>query len=147
MKDDEGFQDEVKKVNTLPLHLAVFILSNSKTFMSDFIHALDGFFTNNVFYTDTDCLYNENKHWVELEKAGLVGKNLLKGKNDYGNRGIFYALFLAPKIKYCLTINEYGVKNEHKCFKGFTNVCDNLDRKEYFKMLDGDKLIAKCRCL
>ena len=29
MKDDEGLEDEVKKVNTLPLQLAVFILSNS----------------------------------------------------------------------------------------------------------------------
>ena len=30
-----------------------------------------------------------------------------------------------------------------KCFKGFTNVSDNLDRKEYLKMADGDNLIAK----
>ena len=28
-------------------------------------------------------------------------------------------------------------------FKGFTNNSDNLDRKDYFKMFDGDKLIAK----
>ena len=45
--------------------------------------------------------------------------------------------------KYCLTINEYGIINDHKCFKGFTNVCDNLDRKDYFKMVDGDNLKAK----
>ena len=30
MKDDEGLEDEVKKANTLPSQLAVFILSNSK---------------------------------------------------------------------------------------------------------------------
>ena len=30
-----------------------------------------------------------------------------------------------------------------KCFKCFTNVSEKLDRKEYFKMADGDKLIAK----
>ena len=29
MKDDEGLEDEVRKVNTLPVHLAVFILPNS----------------------------------------------------------------------------------------------------------------------
>ena len=29
MKDDDGLEDEVKKVNTLPLQIAVFILSNS----------------------------------------------------------------------------------------------------------------------
>ena len=52
-------------------------------------------------------------------------------------------MFLAPKIKYCLTINKYGVIDEHKTFKGFTNVSDNLDRKEYFNMVDGGKLVAK----
>ena len=52
-------------------------------------------------------------------------------------------MFLAPKIKCCLTINKNGVIDEHKTFKGFTNVSDNLDRKEYFKMFEGDKLVAK----
>ena len=32
-----------------------------------------------------------------LDKSGLVGKNLLQGKNDYKDGGIFYGLFLAPK--------------------------------------------------
>ena len=49
MKNDEGFQDEVKKVNTLPLQLAVFILSNSKRIMNFFIHAFGGFYTNDVY--------------------------------------------------------------------------------------------------
>ena len=52
-------------------------------------------------------------------------------------------MFLAPKIKYCLTVNKYGVIDEHKAFKRFTNVSDILDRKEYFKILDGDKLTAE----
>ena len=62
MKDDEGLEDEVKKANTLPLPLAVFILSNSKRNMNNFIHAIDGFYSNDVYYTDTDSLYIENKH-------------------------------------------------------------------------------------
>ena len=33
--------------------------------------------------------------------------------------------------------------DEHKTFKGFSNVFDNLDRKKYFKMVDGDNLYAK----
>ena len=111
--------------------------------MNTFIHAIDGFYTNDVYYTDTDSLYIENEHWDKLDKAGLVGKNLLQGKNDYKDGGNFYGLFLAPKIKYCLTINKYGVIHEHKTFKGFSNVSDNLDKKEYFKMADGDNLIAK----
>ena len=89
-------------------------------------------------------MYIENKHWDKLDKAGLVGKILLQGKNDYGpNAGVWYALFLAPKIKYCLTINEVGVIDEKKTFKGFKDVKDVLDRKEYFNMASGDKLIAK----
>ena len=51
----------------------------------------------------------ENKHWDKLDKAGLVGKNLLQGKNDYKDGGILYGLFLAPKIKYCLSLNKYRV--------------------------------------
>ena len=73
----------------------------------------------------------------------MVEKNLLQSKKDYKDGGIFYGLFLSPKIKYCLTINKYGVIDEHKTFIGFSNVSDNLDRKEYFKMADGDNLIAK----
>ena len=49
MKDDEELEDEVKKVNILPLQLAVFILSNSKGIMNNFIHAIDGFVSNDVF--------------------------------------------------------------------------------------------------
>ena len=111
--------------------------------MNNFIHAIDGFYTNDVYYTDTDSLYIESKHWDKLKKAGLVRRNLLQGKHDYGDGRIFYGLFLAPKIKYCLTINKYGIIDEKKCFKGFTNVSDNLNRKEYFKMANGDNLIAK----
>ena len=143
MIDDAGLEDEVKKLNTMPLHLGAFVLSNSKRIMNNFIHAFNGFYTNDVYYTDTDSLYIENKHWNNLDKAGLVGKNLLQGKNDYKDGGIFYGLFLPPKINYCLTINKYGVIDEHKTFKGFTSVSENLKRKEYFNMAKGDKLVAK----
>ena len=99
LKVDEGVECEVKKVDTLPLQLAGFILSNSKGIMKNFIHAIVGYYTNDVFYTDTDSFYLENKHWDKLNKANLVGKNLLQGKNDYNVGGIFHGLFLAPKIK------------------------------------------------
>ena len=73
----------------------------------------------------------------------MVGKSLLQGKNDFKDGGLFYGLFLAPKINFCVTIIKSGVYDEHKTFKGLTNVFDNLDRKEYFKMFDGVELIAK----
>ena len=110
--------------------------------MNNFIHAIDGFYTNDVYYIDTDSLYIENKHWDKLDREGLAGKNLLQGKNDYKDGGIFYALFLAPKIKYCLIINNYGVIDEKKCFKSFTDVSNIFDREQNFKMLNGDDMIA-----
>ena len=133
MVGDKGVEDEVTNLNTMPLHLGAFVLSNSKRIMNIFIHAINGFYSNDVYYTDTDSLYIENKHWDKLKGAGLVGKDLLQGKNDYKDGGIFYGLFLAPKIKYCLTINKYCVIDEHKTFKGFTNVSDNLDEKNILK--------------
>ena len=139
MIDDAGFENENQKINTKPLHIGAFVLSNNKRNMNKFIHAIDGFYTNEVYYTDTDAIYIEGKHWDKLNKAGLVGKNLLQGKNDYKDGGII----LTPKTKYCLTIDKHGAIDEHKTFKGFTKVSNNLDRKEYFKMFEGDKLNAK----
>ena len=63
LKDDEGLQDEVGKVNTMPLHLGAFVLSNNKRIMINFIHAIDRFYSNDVYYTDCVSLYIENKHW------------------------------------------------------------------------------------
>ena len=143
MIDDAGSEDEVEKLNTMPLHLGTFVLSNNKRILNNFKHAISGFYTNDNYYTDTDTLYIKNKHCEKLDKAGLVGKRLLQGKIDYKDGGIFYGFFLAPKINYCLTTNKYGVIDEHKTFKGFANVCDNINRKESFKMFEGDKLVAK----
>ena len=75
-------------------------------------------------------------------KTSLVGGNLLQGKNDYGDGGIFYSLFLAPKVKYCLTINEYGLVEEHKTFKGFGDVNRLLDSKKYFDMQQGKNIVG-----
>ena len=53
--------------------------------MTNFMHAIDGFYSNDVYYTDTDSLYIESKHWDKLKGKNLVGKNLLQGNNDYGD--------------------------------------------------------------
>ena len=114
MFDDAGLEDEVKKLNTMPLHLSAFVFSNSKRIMNNFIHAINGFYTNDVYFTDCDSLYIESEHWDNIDKAGLVDKNLLQGKNYHKDGGIFYGLLLVPKIKYCLTVDKYGVIEEHK---------------------------------
>ena len=111
----------------MPLHMGAFVLGNSRQIMNNFIHSINGFHTNDVYYTDTESLFFETKHGDKLDTAGLVGKELLQGENDYNDGGIFYGLFLAPIIKYCLTINKFGFVDEHKTFKKFTNMSDNID--------------------
>ena len=44
MKEDAGLEDEVEKVNALPLHLGAFVLSKSERIMNTFIHAINVFF-------------------------------------------------------------------------------------------------------
>ena len=66
MIDDKGLEDEIKKINTMPVHLGAFVLSNSKRIMNNFVHAINGFYTNDVYYTDTDSLYIEKKHWKKF---------------------------------------------------------------------------------
>ena len=86
-------------------------------------------------------LYREKCSDV-LDEANLVVERLCRGKNDYKTGGIFYGLFLAPKIKYCLTINDYGIIQEPKTFKGFNDSKRLLDRSQYFKMIEGKKITA-----
>ena len=62
MIDYKGLDDCVKKLNTMPLHIGAFVIPNSKRSMNIFIHAINRFFTNHLYYTDTDSLYIENKH-------------------------------------------------------------------------------------
>ena len=62
-----------------------------------------------------------------LYKANLVGKNLCQGKNDYETGGIFYGLFLAPEVRYCSTINEFGDIQRHMTCKGFNDSKRLLD--------------------
>ena len=142
MKKDDGLDDDCDIKNTLPAVLGAFILSNSKRIMNNFIREINGFYNNSIYYGDTDSLYIEKKYWDVLDKANLVGEGLCQGKNDYKTGGIFYGLFLAPKIKYCLTIDEYGIIQEHKTFKGFNDSKRLIDRSQYFKMIEGKKISA-----
>ena len=142
MKKDDGLDDGCDIKNTLPVVLGAFILSNSKRIMNNFIREINGFYNNSIYYEDTDSLYIEKKYWDVLDKANLVGEGLCQGKNDYKTGGIFYGLFLAPQIKYCLTIDDYGIIQEHKTFKGFSDSNRLLNRSQYFKMIEGKKSIS-----
>ena len=142
MKKDDGLDDDCDIKNTLAAVLGAFILSNTKRIMNNFIREINRFYNNSIYYGDTDSLYIEKKFWDVLDKANLVGEDLCQGKNDYKTGGIFYGLFLAPKIEYCLTTDDYGIIQEHKTFKGFNDSRRLLDRSQYSKMIEGKKISA-----
>ena len=50
--------------------------------MNKFIRETNGFYKNNLYYTDTDSLYIEKNYWDVLDKANLVRDGLCQGKND-----------------------------------------------------------------
>ena len=83
----------------MPCHFDSFILSHSKRLMSEVVSQIGGFYNNSLYYGVTDGMYIPMKYWSELVDNGFVGKSPDLCKNDYRNSGIFYAWFLAPKIK------------------------------------------------
>ena len=145
MKKDDGLDDDCDIISTVPVVLEAFILGNRKRILNNFIREINEFYNNSLYYGDTDSLYLEKKYWDVLDKATLVGEELCEGKNDYQSGGIFYGIFLASKIKYCLTIDNYGIIQEHKTFKGFNDIKRLLDRSQYFKMIEGKKVSALSR--
>ena len=139
MKKDDGLDDDFDIKNTLRTVLGAFILSNSKRIVNSFIRETNGFYNNSIYYGDTDSLFIDKNNSDVLDKRNLVGGGLCQGKNDYKTGGIFYGLFLAPKIKYCLTIDDYSIIQEHKTFEGFNGSNRLSNRSQSFKMIEGKK--------
>ena len=77
-----------------------------------------------------------------MERAELVGEGLCQSKID---DSIFYGLFLALKIKSCLTIDEIGVIQEHRMFKRFNDTKRFLYSSQVFKMIQGKKYLLCCQ--
>ena len=56
MKKDDGLDDDCDIKNTLPAVLGAFSLANSRRTMNKFIRELNGFYNNNIYYSDTNNL-------------------------------------------------------------------------------------------
>ena len=139
LEDDGGVGDfdKAKSINTMPSHFGSYILPHSKRLMNSVIKQIDGFYNNNIYYTDTDSLYIHKKYWSVLVDNEFVRKSLGLGKNDYGNSGFFYAWFLAPKIKYCLVIDDFGVISAKRTFKGYSEEHRMIKLDEYISLSEG----------
>ena len=118
----------------MPSHFGSYILSHSKSLMNDVFREIDGFYSNNIYNGDTDSGFIHKKRWSTLVEKGFVGKSLGLGKNDYGNSGIFYAWFLAPKIKYYLVIDDFGIISAKRTFKGYSEEHRMLKLDEYISL-------------
>ena len=92
-----------------------------------------------VFTSDTDSLYIEKNYWDILDKANSVVSNICQGKIDYKSGSIFNRFFWLLK-KYCLTIDKHDNFQQHMSFKDFNDSKWLLDRSQYLKMLEGEKV-------
>ena len=145
LEEDEGVDDydKAKSINTMPSHFGSSILSHSKRLMNYVIEEIDGFYNHIIYYKDTDSLYIHKKYLSTLVEKGYVGKSLGKGKNDYGDSGIFYAWFLAPKIKYCLVIDDFGIISAKRTFKGYSEEHRLIKLNEYISLSEGKTISGR----
>ena len=136
--DDNGVS---KKINSQAFQFGSLILSHSKRLMNDVILALDGFKNNKIYYGDTDSVYIHKNDYNMLIDKGLVVKDLFQSKNYYGeNGGIVYGLFLPPKVKYCIVIDENGILSQKATFKGFNQNINNITFKDFLDLEQGKTL-------
>ena len=105
--------------------------------MNDVIRQISCFYENSIYYTDTDSLNILKKCWFDWVDNGLVGKTLGLRKKDYGNSGIFFAWFLAPKIEYCLVIDDFGVISVKRTFEGYSEEHRILKLDEFISLWEG----------
>ncbi|ESP04095.1 hypothetical protein LOTGIDRAFT_171067 [Lottia gigantea] len=87
--------------------------------------------------SDTEGIIDLFKEYsVKLNEAGLVSENeYSKGKNDYGDGGIIFGLYLAPKVKYNIILTSDGVLKEKKTFKGYSNY--KIKVEDYIQLASG----------
>ena len=62
--------------------------------------------------------------YEKLKEAGYVGRESGQEESEYGDGGLFYRLFSAPKPKPCYTIDKHGTLRENFTFKG----CHDTER-------------------
>ena len=116
---------------------AVKNLGHCKRLVNTVIREIDGFYSNNIYYGDTDSAYIHKKHWSTLVDDGFVSESPGLGKNEYDNAGIFYAWFEASKIKSCFFIKDYGVISAKRSFKGFSEENRMIKLDDFISLSEG----------
>ena len=84
----------------------------------------------------------KTKYQDVLHKAKFSRKRIMSRQKRLCRWWFYFPFFLALKLKYCSTIDKFGIFREHKTFEGFNDSKRLLDRSPYFKMIEGKKLSA-----
>ena len=102
-KSDAGI-DKIKVEKSMPSHLDldIFVLSQSKRFMSKFVNEIDGFYSTKVYYQDSDSLNIHMDHYEKLKEADYVENNVGQAGNDYGECCYFLWIIFSTQIETLL---------------------------------------------
>ena len=102
--------------------------------MNDVINDLDGFKNRKMYYSDTDSVFIHKNDYEVLKEQNLNGKDLYQSKNDYGDAGIVYALFMSAKIKKCIVIDDNGLLQQKITFKGCDRKIKQIGFEDFLNM-------------
>ena len=72
---------------------------------------------------------------------------MYQSKNDYGKGGILYGLFLAPKIKYCIVMDETGILSQKTTFKGYDQNMVGLNYKVFLDLERCDTILGESKLI
>ena len=78
-----------------------------------------------------------------LVDNGFVGKSVGLGRNDYENSGMFFAWFLAPKIKYCLVIDDFVFSSAKRTFRGYYEEHRMVKLDEFISLTEGKTISGR----
>ena len=74
---------------------------------------------------------------------GFVGKSLDLGDIDYGTFVLFYAWFLAPKVKYSLVADDFGFLMAERFFKGYSEEHKMIKLNEFLSLSEGKTISSR----
>ena len=111
--------------------------------MNEVINQMVGFYNKSIYYSDTDSLYSHKTYWSSLFDNRFVGITLGVNREDYRISGIIYAWFLAPKIKYCLVIDDFGLISGKRTFKGCSEEDRMIKFDKYISLSEGKTVSGK----
>ena len=80
-----------------------------------------------------------------LKAKVLIGRELFWSKNDYGDAGIVYGLFVCSEVKFYKVIEEMGFFGEKTTFKGYDQEISGVSFKDFLDLERGQTIHKKSK--